>query len=208
MNKEKIKKSILPICILLIVVAVADLVMGGPAKLITGAIYLFDFMLPYLLKLIVSTLGYIILPIVIYSTIAWYTPKRWWRLFSALVVNATLYIFLRLYWKLDFSFSTIPTSFYVMTQIYVLLLFSFPREVWNWLGSVLLFVKGLAVTLMPDLPGNLDDFAMVFAIFIYIYLYLHTLIFFVKNCIHKVMERYGRQPEKVNGRVKLTYSDE
>jgi hypothetical protein len=70
-----------------------------------------------------------------------------------------------------------------LSQIYLLALWTFPREIWNFLGGIVWFIKSMIILILPDLPGYFDDFGAIGAIFAFIFLYLHTIASLIQRFV-------------------------
>lgn len=159
---------------------------------------------PHFIELVLKSLLFLWMPIVLYALVHLLTASMFKRTYALICLNCGYILYLRFVVLGDFTMGDLPDFIFHLTQIYVLVLFTLNEAVWSFVGGVFLFFQGLLVTIMPDLPGNLDDFGMVFAIFCYIFIYLHSLIKGVKFVVKKLETRF--QTGK-RGNSKLKFYD-
>lgn len=147
----------------------------------------------YFVKFLQFTLPLMWLPIFTYIVICLLTASRRWRLFFCLVVLSFSVLISKgtineaianFSWSdvrgsMDDFLQVYPTLIY----IYLLLILIIPRVFWNYLGAVIWIISSFLVTVMPDLPGNLDDLGIISAIFGLIFLYINTIAYLVQRLV-------------------------
>jgi hypothetical protein len=191
---KKVYREIFIVLVLLIGTAViscaASLLIHGNWNLITHlfqqGMAILRFGMPYLSKLIVLSLRYLWPPIVVYCLIGLVTKSWWWRFFLCLVALSSCIIIFRFWFREHFSFVLLPQFLLYIMQLYLFLLWTLPREVWNFLGGIIFFTSSIVVIIFPDLPGYLDDFGVIFAIFMFIFLYVNT----VASVVQRLVDSY------------------
>ncbi len=140
-----------------------------------------------LIKLLfIKSLPVIWFPVLAYFVLSWFVRdnlKKKIFLFVIVSVEAAILvnIILPSLISVMFALSRLPFVFCMTLQFYMFLLFLLPNELWNFLGGLVLFLKGSAVILLPDFPTFIDDMGILFAIFFFLFLYINTLSALVKR---------------------------
>ena len=131
-----------------------------------------------LIKLLfIKSLPVIWFPVLAYFVLSWFVRdnlKKKTFLFVIVSVEAAILvnIILPSLTSVMFALSRLPFVFCMTLQFYMFLLFLLPNELWNFLGGLVLVLKGSAVILMPDFPTFIDDIGILFAIFFFLFLYI------------------------------------
>ncbi len=136
--------------------------------------------------LVLRSFSVIWLPVALYLVMSWFIRNSLIKKAVLLLVISIDLAFLANVvfpspYSILLSFTKMPLVFGLVIQLYMFLLFFLPNELWNFLGGFVLFLKGSAVTLLPDLPSFLDDFGIILAVFSFIFLYLNTVTGLVKR---------------------------
>ncbi|MCP5514960.1 MAG: hypothetical protein H7A26_05820 [Spirochaetales bacterium] len=136
--------------------------------------------------LFIRSLPVIWFPVLAYLVLSWFVRDRVKKkifLFVIVSAEAALLVNIALpsLTSVMFALTRIPFLFCVTLQFYMFLLFLLPNELWNFLGGLVLFLKGSAVILLPDFPTFLDDIGILSAIFFFLFLYINTLLSIVKR---------------------------
>lgn len=171
---------------IIIISAVASLINGNwgiLGKIVGATSKTLGFVLPALTRMVFSSLAFIWLPIIAYVLISLITVSRWWRFYLCLVVLGTFILFSQCFISTDISISNLYQIIAYLSQIYLLALWTFPREIWNFLGGIVWFIKSMIILILPDLPGYFDDFGAIGAIFAFIFLYLHTIASLIQRFV-------------------------
>ncbi len=140
-----------------------------------------------LIKLLfIKSLPVIWFPVLAYFVLSWFVRdslKKKIFLFVIVSVEAAILvnIILPSLTSVMFALTRFPFVFCMTLQFYMFLLFLLPNELWNFLGGLVLFLKGSAVILLPDFPTFIDDIGILFAIFFFLFLYINTLSALVKR---------------------------
>lgn len=162
----------------------------------------------YFIQFIKFTLPLMWLPIFTYTVICLITTSRKWRLFFCLVILSFSILITKGSFNeaiANFSWSNIRGSLSELVEIYPFLIYIYllslltiPRAFWNYVGAIIWLILSLLITLMPDLPGNLDDLGMISAIFGLIFLYINTVAYLVQRLVEpKIVKFLHRRAAKL-----------
>lgn len=180
----------------------------------------------YFVKFLQLTLPLMWLPILTYIVICLLTTSRRWRLFFGLVILSFSVLITKGSINeaiANFSWSDVRGSiedflevYPILIYIYFLLILIIPRVFWNYLGAVVWIISSLAVTVMPDLPGNIDDLGIISAIFGLIFLYINTVAYLVQRLVeprlvvllHRGILRVLKPPKRIEVKDVLSVKNE
>jgi len=190
LNENFRRKAFLIVCLLaggvpiaLAIQAVASGNWNALGKVLTIIMWIVAFAVPYFLKLVTLSLAYLWFPVIVYAAIALITTSKWLRFYLSLVALSIFMLVLMKTVLPSLSFTDVPSVLIYIMQVYILLLWTLPRELWNFLGAIVLTVKSAIVTLFANIPGPWDDLGIVLAIFAFIFLYIHTLASLLQRLI-------------------------
>lgn len=128
---------------------------------------------PKLIKLLVLGLKTLWLPALIYIGIHIFVKPKWFRFLLFLTIICSIYLVISQTLRLRFDILSAGLC------IYFFILLVPPRIVWTWMSGSFIFVLGLALAMLPDIPipfiGGTIDYGIFSAFFVFIFFFLHNL---------------------------------
>jgi len=177
------------ICLIIIVVALFDFFNTSYGNIInflsTWGIKLFKFALPLLtkvfylvLKLVTLAMTTLWIPSIIYIGIYMLVKTQWLRILLSFTALSLIYLLVLKTLQVDF------TIFSTILDIYFFILLITPKFVWRWISGLLVFIAGLFLAMLPNIPipvvGGTVDFGIFSGLFLFLFFFIHNLASFIQ----------------------------
>lgn len=199
--------SITVVCLCIIFIATVyffNTTYGDIVQFLTRwGIKLFEFTLPLLakvfslvLKLVSLAMTTLWIPSIIYVGIHILVKSQWLRSLLSCTILSLIYLFIlrKLHWDL--------AIFGIILDVYFFILLMTPRLVWRWMSGPLVFLLGLILAMLPNIPlpviGGTVDFGVFSSFFIFLFFFLHNLASFIKLFAVILGNNINLQPTKTS----------
>lgn len=193
------------ICLLIIIVAIVSFFNTSYGNIInflsTWGIKLFKFALPLLtkvfylvLKLVILAMTTLWIPSLIYIGIYMLVTTQWLRIL--LSFTALSLIYLLIFKTLQVNF----TIFSTILDVYFFILLITPKFVWRWMSGFFLFIAGLFLAMLPNIPipviGGTVDFGIFSALFLFLFFFIHNLASLIQLFANILGNNFNLQSNK------------
>lgn len=193
------------ICLLIIIVAIVSFFYTSYGNIInflsTWGIKLFKFALPLLtkvfylvLKLVILAMTTLWIPSLIYIGIYMLVTTQWLRIL--LSFTALSLIYLLIFKTLQVNF----TIFSTILDVYFFILLITPKFVWRWMSGFFLFIAGLFLAMLPNIPipviGGTVDFGIFSALFLFLFFFIHNLASLIQLFANILGNNFNLQSNK------------
>lgn len=193
------------ICLLIIIVAIVSFFNTSYGNIInflsTWGIKLFKFALPLLtkvfylvLKLVILAMTTLWIPSLIYIGIYMLVTTQWLRILLSFTALSLIYLLILKTLQVNF------TIFSTILDVYFFILLITPKFVWRWMSGFFLFIAGLFLAMLPNIPipviGGTVDFGIFSALFLFLFFFIHNLASLIQLFANILGNNFNLQSNK------------